>query len=169
MPSAKFRQPFLTLLTKAWSARFPEWRRGLSSPVAWARTDATFTRVAKAGAPRFHVVVNFTPKTPGRFTADVVISPTLERLPEQDVLRFAEDISALRAGSYRIGFFGAGHDRWWHLADETLDLHNTGIPLKRQQHDWYASSYTLSLVQIMQEAEADFSTAFERSVLPKIN
>jgi hypothetical protein len=113
-------------------------------------------------------VINFTPKTPGRFTADIVVTPSLDRLPDHDLQRFSEDIPALRSGSYRIGFFGAGRDRWWRLADHTADPYATGILLQRHEHDWYASSYSLPLTEIVRQAVEDFSDTFERDVVPKL-
>lgn len=167
---SKYRQPFLSALKEKWASRFPDWRPGICAPVYWARSDCTFTRdsTQSSTGPRFHAVVNFTPKTPGRVTADIVVTPSLDRLPDQDIRRFSEDIPALRIGSYRIGHFGAGRDRWWRLADDAADPHASGILLQRHAHDWYASSYSLPLAEIVRQAVDDFSDTFERDVIPKL-
>ncbi len=114
-------------------------------------------------------MINFTPKTPVRFTADIVVTPSLDRLPDYDVIRFREDIPSLRPGSYRIGFFGDGRDRWWRLADDTADPHGIGTVRSRHPRDWYAPSYSVPLPEIMQQAAVDFSDAFARDVIPRLS
>src|SRR6266404_3618129 len=61
---------------------------------------------------------------------------------------------------------------WWHLCDEAAEsnrfwgqkgLHGLAV-LRRQKHDWYATSYDVSPKQIMQEAAEDFTNSFLTNV-----
>ena len=115
------------------------------------------------------MVIDFTPKEAGAFTGDVVVTPTLDPLPVPTPHRLPDDIPQLESGSYRIGWFVTGQVGWWRLVDNAADPHKTGIVLKRNRRDWYASSYAKPLSEIMREAVEHFSDTFEKHVIPKLS
>lgn len=147
----------------------------------WASKDATFTNdstLAKCGLV-FHAVIDFTPKWPGAFTCDVIVTWSLEPLGDNVQHRWPDDIATLPIGTYRIGWFVAGHDIWWRLVDDAAESRRlwesipgvdaAALALNRQPHDWYATSYAVELAKIIAEASQHFSDTFEHYVLPKLH
>jgi hypothetical protein len=75
-----------------WAERFPDWTAVVREPIWWADADATFYRaVHHSGRDLLiHLSVAFTPKWPGAFTADVVVSPAGEPLPFSPTSRWGD-------------------------------------------------------------------------------
>jgi hypothetical protein len=178
---SKYRKPFISELKRHWAQRFPLWRPGICAPVFWAKEDGTFTddsALASTGFV-FHAVIDFTPKWPGAFTCDVVITPSLESLGDNPPRRWPDDVVSLRIGSYRIGWFVAGRDIWWRLVDDAAESRKVyeeilggdvaAFGIERQPDHWYAMSYDGGLRQVIGEAVQDFSDTFERHVIPKLH
>jgi hypothetical protein len=179
---SKYRKPFLKVLHPLWKKRFPVWRSGESSPCFWARPDSTFIddSVFESTGRVFHVVIDFTPKMRGGFTADILITSSREGFPGDcnPPRRWWDHIPELLEGTYRIGHFHRQEDCWWHLVDENAERKRSleSIPnmppmrfLQRKEKDWYASSYDLPLAEIITEAVNDFCDVFERYVIPKLH
>lgn len=176
---SKFRKPFLAILKPLWRQRLPDWQPEQYSPSFWTSPDATFSYVrhAPADPTRFHILVEFTSKSPGRFTGDFFITGPTNHLEPKGIHRLPGDIASLRLGAYRIGWFMSGADVWWHLKDEaaewrqfreSIGLPGSACPFKRRSHDWYASSYEKEQAEIMREAAEHFIDSFHRYVVPKI-
>lgn len=177
---SKYRKPFVADLKRHWAQRFPLWRPGVCTPVSWARKDATFTNdsaLAKAGLA-FHAVLDFTPKWPGAFTCDVVVTSSLEPLGDNPPRRWRDDIAALPFGTYRMGSFVAGRDIWWRLVDDAVESRRLFeqlpgvdvalLSLERYPDHWYAASYDAGLPQVISEAREHFCDTFERYVIPQV-
>lgn len=162
-----------------WAERFPRWQRGVCAPVFWARPDNTFS-FSEAHADTgfiFHVIIEFAPKWPGAFTADIVITESTEPFPGNPPWFFKESIPKFRPGTCRLGWFFADRDLWWHLMDEAAESKRfwATVPtlsdpplLKRQEGHWYAPSYDVPLKAIIAKAVQDFSDSFEQHVVPKL-
>ena len=178
---SKYRKPLIAELTRQWSQRFPLWRPGICAPVRWAQPRLTFTNDAAAAETGLglHAVIDLTPKSPGTFTCDVVVTPQLDPFVGNPPHRWPDDIAALPIGTYRIGWFVSGVDIWWRLIDESaafrrLYEHVSGADVaalsvtQRQPNDWYASSYDVPLSDVIREAVAHFSDTFEQHVVPKL-
>jgi hypothetical protein len=180
---SKYRKPFLKRFDEVWTKRFPTWQRGVSLPVFWARADSTYSDVESAArcGLHFYLIVEFTPKWPGRFTGDIIITSSPQGYPQNcnPPHRWRDDIPDLLEGAYRIGHFVSGKDLWWHLIDEEAEskrfwesIPNLPEPishLKRRSDDWYASSYTVPFTDIASEAIENFCDIFEQHVIPKLN
>ena len=177
---SKYRKPFVSELKRLWAQRFPQWRPGVSTPVFWAKKDATYTddsALASQGVV-FHAVIDFTPKWPGAFTCDVVVAPSLASLGDHPPTRWPDDIASLPVGSYRIGWFVAGRDIWWRLVDDAAESRKfyeqipgvdvAALGIERQPDHWYATSYG-DLSQVIGEATRHFSDTFERHVISKLH
>jgi hypothetical protein len=177
---SKYRKPFLALLKPIWLARLPEWQHGIWSSPHRAPRDATFTnpsRLATRGIV-FHAVINFTPKWPGAFTADILVASSLDPLPEPFPFRWDDHIPELPIGSYRIGAFVTGGDIWWRLVDDAAESYRfyaslpgvdaSAASLPRTAEDWYAPSYDVPLPEIMQQAAANFTDTYERYVASRL-
>ena len=176
---SKYRQPFLTELKRHWVQRFAAWQHGICAPVFWASKDGTFTNTSsfKDKGLVFHAVINFTPKSAGTFTCDIVVTSGLEPFVDNPPLRWPNDVPALPIDSYRIGWFVAGQDIWWRLVDDAagtqklyaeLGVDTVGLHIARQPNNWYASSYAVGKPHIITEAAGHFSDTFERYVVPKL-
>ena len=93
--------------------------------------------------------------------------------------RWKKDVPELLEGNYRIGWFFADKDVWWHLMDEEAESRRLweSIPnlpgppsiLERRRGDWYASSYDLPFDSVIAEAVKHFCDTFEQHVIPKLN
>src|SRR4051812_39052073 len=138
MTKPTYRRPFLELLCRHWAERLPDWQPGVTEPVWWADADSTFHRLVRHNERDLlaHLSVTFTPKWPGAFTAQVVISAAAESLPYRPSPRWGEHVPDLLPGSYRIGWFGRGCDYWWHLKDEAATLY--GSRMQPASRHWYA-------------------------------
>jgi len=179
----QYRKTFLRQLTSSWAVRFPEWKKGAPRPVFHATQDATFTcssAFATCGLI-FHAVIFFTPKIAGCFTCDVIVNDRESEIDSSGSrIPSTKDIPSLRVGEYRMGNFITGQDICWHLHDEVeearklyeLIAKSSGTepfnPLSRREGDWYASNYDVPFAEIVAEAEANFSDAFAKFVLPKL-
>jgi hypothetical protein len=177
---SKYRKPFVSQLKRHWTRRFPLWRPGVSVPVHWAKRDSTYTddSALASGGLVFHAVIDFTPKWPGAFTCDVVVTPSLAPLGDNPPTRWPDDLESLPVGSYRIGWFVAGRDIWWRLVDDAaerrrfyeqvpgVDVATLGI--ERHPDHWYAAAYG-DLSQVIGEAAQHFSDTFEHYVIPKLS
>lgn len=173
---SKYRKPFLAILKPLWAARLPAWRHGVWSSPHIAPKDSTFTNTSALASRGlvFHVVVNFTPKWPGAFTADIVVATSLDPLIERVNQRWPDDLQTLACGRYRIGWFVANRDIWWRLVDDAAESLRfySGLPgidaaalaLPRNPDHWYASSYDISMETIMQQAAIHLTETFERHV-----
>ena len=180
---SRYRKPFLKQFYETWAKRFPVWQRGVCLPVFWARPDCTFsdtTSFSRCGL-YFHLIVDFTPKRSGEFTGDIIVTSSPEGYPHDcnPPIRWGEPVSDLFEGAYRIGWFFADRDLWWHLVDEEAESRKfwESIPnlpkpvgsLKRRKGDWYALSYDVPLQNIISEAVKHFCDCFEQHVIPKLN
>jgi hypothetical protein len=177
--ASQYRKPFLKHLAASWAGRFPDWQHGVSRPIFYATREATFScsrRHAEWGR-HYHAVIDFSSKIPGCFTCDLIINDHEGEI-EPNLIAWAEDIPTLRVGRYRMGYFMTGRDYWWHLQQESAHSRFFRELLTQQaggeqgkslpEIDWYASSYDIPLQEIIAEAEAHFSNAFARDVLPKL-
>lgn len=182
-PMSKYRKPFLKQFCETWARRFPIWHRGVCLPVFWARPDCTFSDTSSFSRCGLfvHVIVEFTPKRPGAFTADIIVTSSPQGYPHDrnPPPRWGEHVPDLLEGAYRIGWFFADRDFWWHLVDEEAEfrpfwesvasLFTPPAGLQRRQGDWYASSYDVPMQSIISEAVNHFCDTFEQHVLPKLN
>lgn len=179
---SKYRKAFLKRFSEIWLTRFPTWKPGANLPVFWAKRDAIFSDSLSFQSYRlfFHLIIEFTSKSPGQFTGDIIITSSAEGYPHDcnPPHRFGNHISKLEEGAYRIGAFIRGEDIWWHLVDEEAESKRflASIPnapktgyLKRREGDWYASDYDVSLDFVICEAVEHFCASFENHVLPKLN
>jgi hypothetical protein len=109
------------------------------------------------------------------------VTSSVEGFPPRGIPphRWGEHVPDLLEGAYRIGWFIAGRDLWWHLIDEEAESRRLyeSIPnlpkplpgLKRRKGDWYASSYDVPQANIICEAVNHFCDSFEQHVIPKLN
>jgi hypothetical protein len=180
---SKYRKPFLKCFSQAMAARLPQWRQGVCTPIFYARRDGTFSdqeSYSKYGLS-FHLVVEFSCKWAGAFTGDIIVSSSPEGYPPKTPAppRWKKDIPELLEGNYRIGWFFADRDHWWHLMDEEAEskrfwesIPNLPQPvstLERRRGDWYASSYDVPFEKVIDDAVQHFCDTFEQHVIPKLN
>jgi hypothetical protein len=175
---SKYSKPFLSLLAQHWATRFPDWKRGGAKPLPHASKGATWFNNTVAHDRDFHIIITFSAKSAGAFTADIAVSLRDQSFSEHAPHRSRDDIAELPVGGYRIGSFVTGRDIWWHLRDELEDfktLWETGgdaelVSLLSQRNidHWYASNYDAPLEAAMEEAVRHFSDKFEGDVLPKL-
>src|SRR4051812_457517 len=116
----------------------------------------------------FHLIIEFTPKWPGAFKGDIIVTTSPEGFPQDrnPPDRWGEHVPDLLEGAYRVGWFFANRDFWWHLVDEEAksqrfweSIPNLPRPfsgLGRRNGDWYASSYDAPLQNIISEAVKHF-------------
>lgn len=124
-------------------------------------------------------MIDFTCKWPGALTGDIVVTPSVEPLNDPALQRSPDDIDALPAGSYRIGWFvDRRRDIWWRLVDDAAESECflrsipeadlRGLAIRRHPYHWYASTYSAPLDGVMREAAANFTDTFERYVIPAL-
>jgi len=180
---SKYRKPFLKVLRPLWEKRFPQWKPATVNPCFWARPDCTFSddTAFETCGRFFHTVIEFTPKWPGAFTADILITSSPEGFSgnSNPPHRWWDHIPDLLEGTYRIGHFYKREDHWWRLVDEAAaskrfweSIPNLPRPMFEQQRHkghWYSSSYDRPLTEIMAEAATHFCDVFEHDVIPKLH
>ena len=158
----QYQELLITALTKLWKQRMPDWVPASYPPSPWDLTEHAFTNRTFHRSTRriFHLIVEFTPKWPGAFTGNVIVSDSDETLGSQPPVHTAAELAALPEGIYPINLFlGHTEDVWWHL------LEGPGTTLQRL-NDWVAPDYSAPFEDIVMAAAIDFVEAVTDEVWP---